>query len=114
MKETASENVTSLIDELGRYAETKAELWKLKAIDKTTDIVSSLLSQLLIIIILLIGLMALNIGIALLIGKWLGAAFYGFFVVAGFYLLVGLILFLARNSLIKTPLNNAFIDKLLK
>ncbi len=114
MKETASENVATLIDEFRRYMETKAELWKLRAIEKATDIISSLISQLLIFIILLMGVVALNIGIALLIGQWLGAAFYGFFAVAGFYLLLGLIIFLARNSMIKTPLNNTFIDKLLK
>ncbi len=114
MKESASENVTMLIDDAGRYIEAKAELWKLKAVDKTTDLASSLLSRILLFIIILIGLVAFNTGIALLIGKWLGEAYYGFFIVAGFYLLLALVLYLARNSLIKTPFYNAVINKLLK
>lgn len=114
MKETASENVAMLIDDAGRYIEAKAELWKLKAVDKTTDLASSLLSRVLLFIIILIGLVAFNTGIALLIGSWLGEAYYGFFIVAGFYLLLGLILYWARNSLIKTPFYNAVINKLLK
>lgn len=114
MKETASENVATLIDDAGRYIEAKAELWKLKAVDKTTDLASSLLSRILLFIIVLIGLAAFNTGIALLIGKWLGEAYYGFFIVAGFYFLLGLILYWARNSLIKTPFYNAVVNKLLK
>ncbi|MCO5237521.1 MAG: hypothetical protein M9933_14775 [Chitinophagaceae bacterium] len=114
MKESASENITTLVNDMGRYVETKAELWKLKAIDKTTDVASSLVAQILLYIIILIGIIALNIGIALLIGKWIGEAFYGFFIIAGFYFLLGIVMYLARNSLIKTPLLNAFINKLLK
>ena len=114
MKESISENITALIDDTGRYIEAKTELWKLKAVDKSTEMASSLLSQLIIILTALIGIIALNTGIALLLGKWLGEAFYGFFIVAGFYFLLGLIMFLARKSLIKTPFYNAVINKILK
>ena len=114
MKESISENITALIDDTGRYIEAKTELWKLKAVDKSTEMASSLLSQLIIILTALIGIIALNTGIALVLGKWLGEAFYGFFIVAGFYFLLCLIMYLARKSLIKTPFYNAVINKILK
>ena len=114
MRERTTEKVAILINDAGRDIEAKAELWKLEAVDKATDIASSLLSRILLFIIILIGVVAFNTGIALLIGRWLGEAYYGFFIVAGFYLLLGLILYLARNSLIKAPFYNAVINKLLK
>lgn len=114
MKESVSENITMLIEDTGRYIEAKTELWKLKAVDKSTKIAASLVSQLIVIFTAFIGIVALNTGIALLLGKWLGEAYYGFFIVAGFYFLLGLILYLARKSLIKTPFYNAVINKILK
>ena len=114
MKESISENITTLIDDTGRYIQAKTELWKLKAVDKSTEMAASVVSQLIIILTAFIGIIALNTGIALLLGEWLGEVYYGFFIVAGFYLLLVLILYLARNSLIKTPFYNAVINKILK
>src|SRR5690606_31603157 len=106
MKESISENITMLIEDTGRYIEAKTELWKLKAVDKSTEMAASVVSQIIIIVIAFIGIIALNTGIALLLGKWLGEAYYGFFIVAGFYLLLAVVLFMARKSLIKTPFYN--------
>jgi hypothetical protein len=56
----------------------------------------------------------LNIAMALLIGYWLGYSFYGFFVMAGFYVVVGLVVKLAGERLFKIPLANSMIQKFLK
>ncbi|HRP31771.1 MAG TPA: phage holin family protein [Agriterribacter sp.] len=114
MKETVSENINQIMDDAGRYLEAKAELWKLKAADKTSEIGSTLVSGLLLVMIGIVVMTALNTGIAFLIGKWLGETYYGFFIVAGFYTLLGIVLYAARNSLIKKPFYNTLINKLLK
>lgn len=114
MKDTISENITRLVDEAGSYIEAKTELYKLKAVDRITEISTSVISKLLFILIGLIALMALNIGMALLIGEWLGRSYYGFFIVAGFYLLLGLILYMVRDRLIKRPIYTTVIKKILK
>ncbi len=114
MKDSISENITMLIEDTERYIETKTELWKLKAVDKSTEMAASVVSQLIITLTAFIGIIALNTAIALLLGKWLGEAYYGFFIVAGFYFLLGLILYAARKSLIKTPFYNAVVNKILK
>ena len=103
-----------LVDDAGRYIKAKTELWKLKAVDKTTEIATALISKLLFILIGFIAVIALNTGMALLIGKWLGEAYYGFFIVAGFYLLLGIVLYAARDSLIKKPFYKTVINKILK
>ena len=114
MNETISENITMLVDDAGRYIEAKTELWKLKAADKTTEIATTIVSKLLFILIGIIVIIALNTGIALLIGKWLGEAYYGFFIVAGFYLLLGIVLYAAREKKKKKPFYTAIINKILK
>lgn len=103
--ESVVTNATELI-------ETKAEIWKLKAIGKVSETVSSLFSVITIVIFSVAAITILSFGIAYWIGSELGNVYNGFFIVAGFYGLMGLILFLLRKKLIKTPLSNLIIDKI--
>ncbi|MGN6492760.1 MAG: hypothetical protein ACTHLE_12235 [Agriterribacter sp.] len=109
-----SDNLKALVHDTGKYIEAKTELWKLKAADKTTEVASSVASHLVIVIIGLLVIISLNTGVALLLGKWLGEMYYGFFIVAGFYVLLGLIVYANRTTLMKTPFYNSIINKMLK
>jgi len=112
--ETPTEHLESLFANAGEYLENKTELWKLKIIDKTSEAASSIVEKLVLVIILLNFFLLLNIALALLIGYWLGYSFYGFFVLAGFYGIVGLIIHLSRDKIITTPITNSIIQKILK
>ena len=52
--ETPSQNIESLFANAGEYLETKAELWKLKMVDKTSSAVSSIVEK---VILFFLGLM---------------------------------------------------------
>lgn len=112
--ETPSEHVEYLVKNVGQYLENKAELYKLKIIDKSSDLISSLVEKILVFVMILIFFVFFNIALALLIGTWLGQSFYGFFVVAAFYGIVGLIIHFSRERLIRTPVANSLIEKFLK
>lgn len=114
MKDTISENIALLVDEAESYIEAKAELYKLKAADRITEISTTIIVKLLFVLIGLIVIVAVNIGIALLIGKWLGQSYYGFFIIAGFYLLLGIIMYFVKDKFIKKPLYTLVIKKILK
>ena len=109
-----SGHLTELVQDTGKYIEAKTELWKLKVADKTTEVASSVASQLMIAVIALLVIISVNTGVALILGKWLGELYYGFFIVAGFYILVGVIMYANRTVLMKTPFYNAIINKILK
>lgn len=112
------EKTTHHIDELfsgaGDYLETKTELWKLKIVDKASDAISSATSAITIAFISIFFFIIINIGIALLIGDWTGKSYYGFFIVAGFYALVGVIIYLSRETWLKVPVSNMIIRKFFK
>ncbi len=103
----------SLFQTAGDYLETRVELLKLQAVNKSSDVVSSLVSIIIIAIIALLGFIILNIGLALWLSFLLGEAWYGFFVVGGFYLLLSLIMISAKGKWIKTPVNDLLIKKIL-
>ena len=97
-----------------RYAKISIELFKLKAIDKAADAVSTVASNFAVIILFVFFVLILNIGLALWIGEMLGRSYYGFFVLAGFYLLVGLMVKAFKNQWIKKPVTNYFITQVQK
>ncbi|WP_374950545.1 phage holin family protein [Mucilaginibacter sp.] len=112
--EAIPEQIETLFSKAGDYAETKAKLLKLKIADKTSDTLSDAASMLVVMIFTTFFLLIFSVGLALLIGEWLGKSYYGFFIVAGIYGIAGIIFKVNKVSLVKTPVANFIINKVLK
>lgn len=112
--ENIATNIDKLYQKAEQYSKTTLELLKLKTIDKTTDIISSLAVSLILILFVAIFTMFISIGIAVWLGDVFNNMASGFFVVSGFYLIVGVIVYLNKHYFIKTPLENLVIKKLLE
>lgn len=95
------------------YGKTSYELIKLKAIDKTSDVLSSGVSRGAVILVLSIFIIMINIAVALWLGDILGKSYYGFFCVAGFYAICGLILYFYMHTWIKERVSNSIISQML-
>ena len=112
------QNQTNAIEDLFSkttdYLEARVELLELKAIGKTSVITSSFVSGLVIGIVVSLVLIFLHLGIAIWLGVLLGKLYYGFFIVAGFYTLVAILVYLLRKQLLQTPVKNAVIKNLIK
>jgi len=106
--------IESLFEKTENYAKAGIELIKLKAIDKFADILSSLLSNIVVISFITIFFFIFNVGLSLWIGEMLGKSYFGFFIVSGFYCFVGILLYIFRNKWLKTPINNSIINQALK
>ncbi len=110
------EDKSSLIKDLIQiaeiYAKTNLDLFKLKAISKSADVISTIIVKIIIFIVISLMAVLLNIGLALWIGELLGKLYFGFFILAAFYVLVALLLHYIPN-MIKSPVKNALIVKML-
>ena len=106
--------IESLFEKAGEYAKTNADLFKLKAIDKSADVVSALASKLAFITVGTLIFKLMNIGLALWIGEQMGKSYFGFFTIAFFYVVIAFFLFIFRQQLIKTPVNHSVINQMLK
>ena len=104
--------IESLFQKTEAWAKTNLELFRLKAIDKSADAISSVTAKIVFYVIILIALFSLNTGLALWIGEMMGKLYYGFFIVAAFYVIIGLIVFFAPG-IVKSPVNDAVIIKML-
>lgn len=108
-----SNPVKSLFSDASDYVKNKKDLWKLKAIDKGSDVISSVIEKVLLFFIIILFFFFFNIALALLIGSWVGSNYGGFFIMAGLYALIGFVLHASRVKLIKTPVSRALIQKFL-
>jgi len=114
METAVKDNIESLFEKTGDYLETRIELYKLKAVDTSSDLVASLVSKVIVLFIFSIFAIVVNFGIALFLGDLLGKSYYGFFIVAAFYLIIGLIFYSMRRKWFKDPIADGIIKKLLK
>ena len=114
MENQVKDNIELLFEKTGDYLETRIDLYKLKAVDTSSDIISSLVSKLVVLFVFIICIIALNIGIAFFLGELVGRIYYGFFIVAGFYFIAGLLFNSMRRKWFKEPIADNLIKKLLK
>lgn len=112
--EDNTELLESLLERASEYGKTSFELVRLKTLDKVTDVVSSLVPQSMVIMLIASFLLFLNLGIALWLGDILGKLFLGFFVVAAFYILAGIVIHFFMHNWIKKLVGNYFIKRVTK
>ncbi|WP_438966620.1 hypothetical protein [Flavobacterium sp.] len=112
--ENVATNIELLYEKAKNYTETSIELFRLNAIDKTADVVSSLFARLILIMVVAMFTLFINIALSLFIGSLLGATYLGFLIVSGIYLVLSIIIYNYNEKLIKIPLTNLVISKLLK
>ena len=105
--------IETLFEKTECYTKNGVELIKLKAIDKFADITSTIIARLTVITFITLFFLILNIGVALWLGELLGKNYFGFLSVAGFYALIGIVLYIFRNKWIKSPLRNSIITQAL-
>lgn len=109
--ETQKNFIDPLLEKAEAYGKTSFELVKMKALAKTADVTSTLISRLIFILLISFFAFTINIALALWIGDLLGKNYYGFLIVAGFYALASVILLIVHPS-IKSRINDTIIKQL--
>lgn len=104
----------TLLEDAERYARTSLEIFRLKLVAQSANVVSTLTSKLTIIVIVAFFSFFLSFGLSLYIGSFFVQTYYGFFIVAVFYLVISLILIANKGRIIKRPVQNQIISTLLK
>lgn len=106
--------VESLLESTFKYVVAELELLKLKTLDKTSDVVSTLIPHAVVFLILGLFLLFLNLGLAFWLGNILGNNFYGFFVIAAFYAIAGLVVHFFMHKWIKRKIGNYLVKQMFK
>ncbi|MDP3916598.1 MAG: hypothetical protein Q8R96_22970 [Bacteroidota bacterium] len=117
-KTIAMEDNTNLFETLFAsatdYSKTGFELIKLKALDKFSEVVSSLISHYIVLIVIASFTLFVSLGLAYWLGEILGKIYFGFFAVAVLYGISGLVINFLFHKTIKRIVADYLIKKVLK
>lgn len=105
--------IEMLFDKIEQYGKTSIQLYRLKAIDKVTDIFASIATRIIIAVSIALFFILLTIGLSLYVGELLGKAYYGFFAMAALYVLVTIICLVWKKHL-EATFNNYIIKEIFK
>jgi hypothetical protein len=106
--------VEELVESVFDYGTSGYELVKLKTINKTADVVSSIIPHSIVFVIIVLFTLFFNLGLAYYLGEIFGNMFYGFFVVAAFYGIAAVFMHVFMHKRIKTKIYNYLVKQLLK
>jgi len=106
--------IESLLERAVEYGKTSFELAKLKALDKTSDVVSTVIPHTLVFFMFASFMLFFNLGLAFWLGKILGNIYFGFFVVAAFYGIAAIIVHFFMHKWFKKLIGNYFVKQVLK
>lgn len=104
--------VEKMFTDIKDYAETRLDIVVLNIQDKSTSVISSMASAVILGTLMLIALMFISIGSAWSIGVYFKNPSIGFFSVAAFYVVVAAIIFINRKKWIKQPIVNSILKKI--
>ena len=107
-------HVENLFSHTKEYINTRVDILKLTAVDKGSNAVSTAAVYIGLAVISFFFLVFLSIGGALAISAALESSYAGFLIVAGIYLLLGVLLYAMQDKWVKTPIVNSIIKSFFK
>ncbi|MBK6987484.1 MAG: phage holin family protein [Bacteroidetes bacterium] len=107
-------NFENLIEDAKGYLDTRIDLAKLQTIEKTSAVAGSAAVAVLLLLFFSMVFLFSSVALAFYISEITGRYTTGFLCVGGINLLIGLIIYLARESWINKPVTNLIIAQLLK
>ncbi|TAH41988.1 MAG: hypothetical protein EYC69_06565 [Bacteroidetes bacterium] len=112
--ESNKEELDNLINDVKDYLETRTKLGRLKALDKGSQIAGDISVVVFLSLFGLLFLLFISIAASLALSEILGKFYLGFLAVSLFYLFIGVLLYIKRESWIHKPIVNALIRDFFK
>jgi len=103
-----------LLTNIKDYVNTNIQLVKLKVTDKSSEAIGGIVAIVIVAFIMMLFLVFLSSAFAILISNLLDSPPSGYFIIAGIYLIIGILLFVNREKWIIIPLGNTMIKAMTK
>ena len=111
--ENNTKSIESLLESTVDYGRTSFELVKFKTIDKTADLISTMVPNTLVLVMVSFFMLFLGIGLAYWLGEILGKLWFGFFAVAVFYGISAIVFHFLMHPWIKKMVSDSIIKRVL-
>jgi hypothetical protein len=111
MQETFTK-IEELAGHIKEYVDNRLASAKLATAEKTSSIVANIIARIAVLIIAIFFILFLSISVAQFLGKLTGENYWGYLIISGFYLMIALAVWAAREKLLRLPVMNAMLQKL--
>jgi hypothetical protein len=112
MEDTNRSQVDKLFLHVREYVEARVRLVSLDLHDKASRGASGVAAGIIFLVFGIFILLFFSLAASWWIGRQTGEPFMGFLAVGGFYLVIGLLIYINRNSWIRKPVINAFLKNI--
>src|SRR5687768_3180151 len=106
--------IEELVGHVNDYINTQIDLAKLTAAEKISSVLAGIIAGAIAAMVFVFFLVFGSLATAYALSAWIGIGYAGFLIVAGFYLLLGIIVWLSRERLIRVPIMKGIIRELFK
>lgn len=113
MEETFAK-VEEMAGHIKDYVNIRMDKVKLDVAEKTSGILANLIAGAMVLLVFLLFFLFVNFSIAYALSEWIGKTWAGFLIVAGFYLVIGTVIWLARQRILQIPIMNRIAESLFK
>ena len=103
-------NAETFVDQVKEYVNTRLAQLKLSLAEKTSKVMAAIIAVVLSALVFFLFLVLICIAGAIAIGQWMESFWLGFLIVGGIVLIVGHILWIFKDLLIRKPIMNALIN----
>ena len=103
--------IDQLIDRIAKYIQVRLELAKADLAVHLSSVIAGIFSLILVLFFLAFFCLFISLACAILLNNWLDSDFWGYVIVALFYLLLfGVAVRLSRSGKLKERIEQAFLD----
>ncbi len=102
-------NAETFVDDVKEYVNTRLAQLKLSFAERTSKVMAVMIAVVMSALVFFLFLVLICIAGAIAIGQWMDSFWLGFVIVGGIVLIVGLLFWIAKDSLIRKPIMNALI-----
>ncbi len=103
-----------IYEQVEQYAKTSIELYKLKATQTVANSFAAVATGFVLWVLLSMFLLFVSIAAGFYFGEVLGGWHYGFFLVAGFYALIAVIIYIYRVKCLKENIADFIVKQIFK
>jgi Putative Actinobacterial Holin-X, holin superfamily III len=94
------------------YVNNRISAAKLNVAEKSSLVLANLIAGAIVLAIFIIFILFAGIALAYAFSKWTGEYYWGFLIVAGIYLLLGLLVWVGKARILQLPIMNSLLQQL--
>lgn len=106
--------VEELADHVKEYVNNRIASVKLSIAEKTSAVLSNIIAMIIVLTVFVFFIVFAGIALAFVFAKLTGEYYWGFLIVAGIYLLIGILVWTLKERLIRLPIMNGILQQLFK